>query len=250
MRFRSCCSPRRSPDDPSVLLPSKDGFAENVSPEPPGSVKWVWCIRAATGSVAFGDAAAALESNWMPWRSASWSGVILRPSPWPVFFRPSSAAGGRFRRFLILRGWAPGSCSYPVSDGLPGAYRVRRHHAPPMRDPAVRRGPDTGVDLLVVTLVLLIRDAHAGGPIFDDGRGLLVVIDGSRSRWSAGSSSRPCSTDGIWLSGRSASRWLCSPGAGPSEPVDFTVCVGAILWEREAPTETVIESQTAVPAER
>lgn len=30
----------------------------------------------------------------------------------------------------------------------------------------------------------------------------------------------------------------------------LTACVGAVLWEREAPAETVVESQSAVPAER
>ena len=180
-----------------------------------------------------------LESTGRSWAwPALWSGASRWPSPWPASSPPRLAAP--FPLIPRICGPAPGSC-YLVADGLLG-YII-----------------SAGITAADADLLFAVAPGRCGSSgaahlldrrrtrmsLSDDGRACWAVIEQGHDPAGRGSSFRP--TDGT-ASSRSASRWLCSPGAGSSEQTNsHRACVGAILWEREGPPNSD-RSRTAVPA--
>ncbi len=227
-----------------------DGFAENVSP---GTV-WVRELglvhpRSDRVREAFGDAAA-LESNWtllgvagfLVWgipMAITVAGIFARAwrrAPLPLIPR-ILRAGVWFLLYLVMM-----VCRERIVFG--------GHHGPPMRIMLFGLAQIPVWIFWSLTPVLLIRDGARGWSYLAMAGLAGVVIDGVTIPL-AGRLFFPSLLDG-WNGfgpigvAMALLTWCGVIGTGWI----LTACVGAILWERQAPTETVIESQTAVPAER
>jgi hypothetical protein len=224
-----------------------DGFAENVSP---GTI-WVRELglghpRSDQVRGAFGDAAG-LESNWT---FLGVTGFLVWGIPMAI-----TVAG------IFARAWrrAPLPLVPRVLRGtawflLYLAMMVCRerivfggHHGSAVRVLLFAVAQVPVWIFWSLTPVLLIRDG-ARGMAYLAMAGLAgVVIDGVTIPL-AGRLFFPSLLDG-WNGfgpigvAMALLTWCGVVGTGWI----LTACVGAILWEREAPTETVIESQTAVP---
>ena len=227
-----------------------DGFAENVSP---GTI-WIRELglghpRSDQVRGAFGDSAG-LESNWTFFGVA---GFLVWGIPMAI-----TVAG------IFARAWrrAP----------LPLVPRVLRGTAWFLLYLAMMASRERivfGASHTPVVLLLLFVVAQVPVWIFWSLTPVLLIRDGARGRaYLAMAGLAGVVIDGlaIPLTGRLLFPTLLDGwnGFGPigvsmalltwcgviGTGWILTACVGAVLWERRAPAETVIESQTAVPAER
>lgn len=227
-----------------------DGFAENVSP---GAI-WIRELglghpRSDQVRGAFGDAAG-LESSWTFFGVA---GFLMWGIPMAITVAGIFARAWRRAPLPLIPRVIRGSAWFLLYLGMM-ACRERivfgGHHTVSVRVLlfAVAQLP---VWLFwSLTPVILIRDG-ARGMAYLAMAGLAgVVIDGVTIPM-VGRLIFPSLLDG-WNGfgpigvAMALLTWCGVVGTGWI----LTACVGAILWERQAPTETVIESQTAVPAER
>ena len=227
-----------------------DGFAENISP---GTI-WIRELglahpRSDQVRGAFGDAAG-LESNWT---FLGVAGFLVWGVPMAITVAGIFARAWRRAPLPLIPRVLRGSAWFLLYLAMM-VCRERivfgGHHGSAFRVLLFAVAQIPVWIFWSLTPVLLIRDG-ARGMAYLTMAGLAgVVIDGLTIPL-AGRLFFPTLLDGwngfgpIGVS-MALLTWCGVIGTGWI----LTACVGAILWERRAPAETVIESQTAVPAER
>jgi hypothetical protein len=227
-----------------------DGFAENISPG------WIWIRELGLGHPrsdrvrdAFGDAAA-LQSNWT---FLGVAGFLVWGIPMALTVASIFARAWRrvplpmISRIVRATAWFLVYLSMMV---LRERIAFSGHHTTGIRILLFLVGLIPVWVFWSLTPVLLIRDGARGMSYLAMAGFAGVLIDGVTIPV-AGRFFFPSLLDG-WNGfgpigvAMALLTWCGVIGTGWI----VTACVGAVLWERRAPAETVIESQSAVPEAR